>query len=464
MNAAPGNHSSVSASFQPPSSSAAAAAAASAAAIPADLQPLFLRSSFRRGSTGSSESASSGAEREEENRSANICKPLVPPAAPALQPPPPPPPAAASSSSSSPTSSGMSAGDFAHGAPLYGPGLGRRGRRGGGGRSRCYKALSLVLLLAQGGFLDLYLIAVTDLYWCSWIATDLVVVAGWAIFFAKNSRGKRKERAAAAAAAGGHHLHHHHLHPHYPAPGKAPAKRGEFAFAYLAWLIYAIAFTPKAALILATSILEQIELRLPFGTTGFRVTLALSAPLLYCLVQAISRGPSGPLHQRAAGCFLATFLDLLDTLSLLEPLLLLEGRPPLPLPPLKHMLIAVYFLALASPVLWLYELDRPGGCGQAVLRFLAGCLVDGPLLALRCCLLWPPAQQPISVFLLKNVFFLCCRALEALEQCCLRRGGGGREGADEEEAAQPGHFSHGISENDMGPHGYVNTLAVTSHN
>ena len=69
----------------------------------------------------------------------------------------------------------------------------------------------MALLLAQGGLLDVYLIAVTDLYWCSWVATDLVVAAGWAIFFAKNSRGRR----------GGAHAHHPH-HPH-AAPLHLPA-------------------------------------------------------------------------------------------------------------------------------------------------------------------------------------------------------------------------------------------------
>ncbi|XP_030069611.1 transmembrane protein 121B [Microcaecilia unicolor] len=451
MNAAPGHQSSVSGSFQPSSSS-------SVAAIPADLQPLFLRSSFRRGSTESSESggsSSSGSGAEHEQNS-SICKPLVPaapPASTAAATAATPPAAAAaapasSSSTSSPTSSGMSVGEFAHGAPLYEPGVARGCSRG---RSRCcYKALSLVLLLAQGGFLDLYLIALTDLYWCSWIATDLVVVVGWAIFFAKNSRGKKKDRAA-----GGSSGHHHNYH--YPA-GKAQPKRGEFAFAYLAWLIYSIAFTPKVVLILATSILEQIELRLPFGTTGFRITVALSVPLLYSLLHSISEGPSGSLNQRAAACFLGTCLDLLDSFTLVE--LLLEGRLPLS-PPLKYTVISVYFLTLASPVLWLYELNagRPGGCARIWLHLLAGTLVNGSLLALRCFLVFSPAfQQPVSVFLLKNVFFVCSGTVEALEQCCQLRK------SRKYEATQPGQFSHCISENDMGPHGYVNTLAVTSQN
>uniref|UniRef100_A0A663EUD1 Uncharacterized protein n=1 Tax=Aquila chrysaetos chrysaetos TaxID=223781 RepID=A0A663EUD1_AQUCH len=71
---------------------------------------------------------------------------------------------------------------------LLGPGGAAGGRRWG------FQALSLVLLLGQGALLDLYLIAVTDLYWCSWIATDLVLAAGWGIFFCRNSRARRRER------------------------------------------------------------------------------------------------------------------------------------------------------------------------------------------------------------------------------------------------------------------------------
>uniref|UniRef100_A0A7N9CQ24 Transmembrane protein 121B n=1 Tax=Macaca fascicularis TaxID=9541 RepID=A0A7N9CQ24_MACFA len=192
----------------------------------------------------------------------------------------------------------------------------------------------------------------------------------------------------------------------------------------------------QVVLILGTSILDLIELRAPFGTTGFRLTMALSVPLLYSLVRAISEagappGSAGPLllqpqRHRAAGCFLGTCLDLLDSFTLVE--LMLEGRVPLPAH-LRYLLIAVYFLTLASPVLWLYELNAaaaaaavswgqasgPGSCSR-LLRLLGGCLVDVPLLALRC-LLVVSYQQPLSIFMLKNLFFLGCRGLEALEGC-----------------------------------------------
>ncbi|KAM6215724.1 transmembrane protein 121B [Rhynchocyon petersi] len=464
----------------------------------------------RRGGGGGSPSSSTGAEREDDDESISISKPLVPVAAAGI-----PGPlaqggapvtdsapaafssSAASSSTSTPTSScSMTAADFGGGAgtgavgvsggrPAGGAGgtgtasgasccscccccgrparPGRRGRRRGcspaPGCRWGYQALSVVLLLAQGGLLDLYLIAVTDLYWCSWIATDLVVVVGWAIFFAKNSRGRRG--GPMSSVHNHHQQHHHHAAPplHLSAASASAASAGaaagakarsgrggaggpavagtagEFAFAYLAWLIYSIAFTPKVVLILGTSILDLIELRAPFGTTGFRLTMALSVPLLYSLVRAISEagappGSAGPLllqpqQHRAAGCFLGTCLDLLDSFTLVE--LMLEGRVPLPAH-LRYLLIAVYFLTLASPVLWLYELNAvavaasswgqasgTGSCSR-LLRLLGGCLVDVPLLALRC-LLVVSYQQPLSIFMLKNLFFLGCRGLEALEGC-----------------------------------------------
>ncbi|XP_060162625.1 transmembrane protein 121B [Globicephala melas] len=506
-----------------------------AAPPPARLQPRFPRGRSGSGSssggsggdTGSSSSSSSsaGAEREDDDESASISRPLVPAG---------PPGSAAASCASTPTSPrSMTAADLGAGAVAGAVGgaggaspgsscrlccccCGRRARPGrGGGRRGCapgpgcrwgYQALSVALLLAQGGLLDVYLIAVTDLYWCSWVATDLVVAAGWAIFFAKNSRGRR-------GAAHTHHPHHPHAAPlHLPAapaaaagaagakarggrggagglgPAGAAGAAGEFAFAYLAWLIYSIAFTPKVVLILGTSILDLIELRAPFGTTGFRLTLALSAPLLYCLVRAIGEagatpGSAGPLllqpqRHRAAGCFLGTCLDLLDSSALVE--LMLDGRAPLPAH-LRYLLLAAYFLALASPVLWLHELhaaaasprgraSRPGGCSR-LLRLLGGCLVDVPLLALRC-LLAVSYQQPLSVFMLKNLFFLGCRGLEALEGCWDRetpaspsRARAGY-GAPPSAPLVPGapQLGHCISEDEGGAHGYVNTLAVASQN
>ncbi|XP_038432036.1 LOW QUALITY PROTEIN: transmembrane protein 121B [Canis lupus familiaris] len=520
------------------------------------------------GGGGGSPSSSTGAEREDDDDdSISISKPLVPAAA-ALPGPPAqggapaadPAPAAASSctSTSTPTSScSMTAADFGGGAAagaVGGPGGRAAGGAGGsgtgGGASRCsccccccccgrpgrsgrrgrrrgcaprpgcrwgYQALSVVLLLAQGGLLDLYLIAVTDLYWCSWIATDLVVAAGWAIFFAKNSRGRR---GGAASGAHNHYQHHHHAAPplHLPAasagapagakarggrggaggPGGGPGAAGaagEFAFAYLAWLIYSIAFTPKVVLILGTSILDLIELRAPLGTTGFRLTMALSVPLLYSLVRAISEagappGSAGPLllqpqQHRAAGCFLGTCLDLLDSFTLVE--LTLEGRVPLPAH-LRYLLIAVYFLTLASPVLWLYELNAaaaapswgpapgPGSCSR-LLRLLGGCLVDVPLLALRC-LLAVSYQQPLSVFMLKNLFFLACRGLEALEGCWdqgSRASPRGRAGYGAPAPAPPppppppppqggAQLGHCLAEDEGGALGYANTLAATAQN
>ncbi|KAM5299215.1 transmembrane protein 121B [Ctenodactylus gundi] len=507
----------------------------------ARLQPLFLRGGPSRGRRGSGDSSASssprrggggsagsstGAEREEDDESLSISQPLVPAAAPAALPVPVAAPATpAASSASTPTSGGMTAADFGVGAAagsVGGPGGGAgsaggasccgccggrparaaRGARRGGcapGRRWGYQALCVALLLAQGGLLDLYLIAVTDLYWCSWIATDLVVVVGWAIFFAKNSRGRR-------GGAHGHPQHHHSAAPGGPAgtsaagktrggragaAGGAPGAPGDFAFAYLAWLIYSIAFTPKVVLILGTSILDLVELRAPFGTTGFRLTLALSLPLLYSLVRAVREagappGPAGPLllpppQHRAAGCFLGACLDLLDSFTLVE--LVLEGRAPLPAH-LRYLLLAVYFLTLASPVLWLYELGSaaaarprgpasgPGGCCR-LLRLLGGCLVDAPLLALRC-LLVVSYQQPLSIFMLKNLFFLGCRGLEALEGCCYRgraaspgrvRGGYGAPPSAPPPPPQGGpQLGPCVLENEVGPHGYVNTLAVASQN
>ncbi|XP_069484752.1 transmembrane protein 121B [Ambystoma mexicanum] len=466
----------VSGSFQPSSTSAAAA-------IPPDLQPLFLRISFRRGSHSSS--TGDPAAGEEENRS--LCQPLVPPHSTV-----PPLPSTPGASSSTSTSCSMTAGEFGPGAPpLYVPGRGGRGggrggARGGGAgaaacRSGCYKALALVLLLAQGGLLDLYLIAVTDLYWCSWVATDLVVLAGWGIFFAKNSRGlkkKQQQREKEAAAESLELPQHSPSSQDTEAPGEekapGPSPGGEWAYTHLAWLIYSIAFTPKVALLVGTSLLEQVELRVPFGGGGLRVTVALSAPLLYALVRSLSTEEDAgacALHQRARACFLGTCLDLLDAFALMEQLLMPEAGPLSP--QLRYTLLAVYFVALASPVLWLYDLNKLSSssgrprCGRSFLRLLgSGVLVDGPLLAIRGFLCFGPHQQAVSVFLLKNVFFLSCRGLEALEGCCCccsccrdRRSTRGRSRAP---AHCVGHFTHCISENDMGPHGYVNTLAVTA--
>ncbi|XP_072340723.1 transmembrane protein 121B [Scyliorhinus torazame] len=297
------------------------------------------------------------------------------------------------------------------------------------GRSLLYKGLCLLLLLCQGGLLDFYLIIFTDLYWCSWIATDLVVVAGWLIFFIKHSR--RRGAGDKAAPGAGH--------------------SGQFAFAYLAWLIYVIACTPKIVLILETSILDLIELKVPLGTTGFKIVVMSSVPLLYTLINSVTEELGCQNSHRAQNYYSRTCLDLLDTFTLME--LMLSGH--IPSVYLKYTVTTVYFVAFFIPVLWLYELNSLQLHYKCVVfRFLSSSAVNAPLLAVRCFLVFLYDQQ-VSVFLLKNVFWLFCDCAEVLEGCCSVR-------RVRKYSSPPVQFTHCVSDNEMCAHGYMNTLAVTA--
>lgn len=320
----------------------------------------------------------------------------------------------------------MTSGEFLPSAPL----LVHKSRR-----SLLYKSLCFLLLFFQGGVLDFYLILFTDLYWCSWIATDLVVISGWGVFFLKNARSQR-ERACG-------------FHQKSSIFG---CNLGEFTYAYLAWLIYVIACTPKVVLILETSILELIALKVPCGVTGFKITVLLSTPLLFCLINSIVVDLNGPTRHHSQSCFTSTCLDLLDSFTLMEMLL----RGELPSVYLKYTVITVYFVALAVPVVWLYELTAAElRCRWLWARFSTGLLVNAPLLVVRCFQVYV-YKMPVSVFMFKNIFLLACRLLELLEQCAAVQGLRRRTGTN-----NPAQFSHCVSENDMCPHGYVNTLAVT---
>ncbi|KAJ8411376.1 hypothetical protein AAFF_G00173820 [Aldrovandia affinis] len=319
----------------------------------------------------------------------------------------------------------MTSGEFMHTTPLFV----RRSRR-----NNLYKILCFLLLLFQGGVLDFYLIVFTDLYWCSWIATDLVVMTGWGIFFLKNARSKR-ERACG-------------FHQKSSIFG---CNLGEFTYAYLAWLIYVIACTPKVVLILETSILDLIALKVPLGITGFKIIITLSAPLLYCLINSVIEDFNGATRYHSQSCFLATCVDLLDSFTLIEMFL----RNEIPTVYLKYTVLSVYFIALVVPVLWLYELTASRmRCRWIWARFLSGVLVDAPLLVVRCFLVYV-YKMPVSVLMFKNMFFLACKCLELVEQCLTVKGA-------RRYASNPAQVSHCVSENDMCPHGYVNTLAVTT--
>ncbi|CAL8386148.1 unnamed protein product [Boreogadus saida] len=366
-------------------------------------------SSRRRRDTPTSAAAAAASLISEGSRSSSSARPLV------------------SSTNTATSTSIMTSGEFMQTAPLFV----QKSKRGA-----LYKALCFLLLLFQGGVLDFYLIVFTDLYWCSWIATDLVVISGWGIFFIKNARSKR-ERACG-------------FHQKNSIFG---CNLGEFTYAYLAWLIYVIACTPKVVLVLETSILDLVALKVPCGVTGFKMVVLLSAPLLHCLINAIIEDLNGATRHHATSCFLGTCLDLLDGFTLVE--MLLQGE--IPTPYLKYTVIAVYFVALGVPVLWLYELTASEmRCRWVWARFLGGVVVNAPLLVVRCFQVYV-YNMPVSVFMFKNVFLLACKCLELVEQCLAVRGA--RRFAN---AGNTAHFSHGVSENDMCPHGYVNTLAVTT--
>lgn len=320
----------------------------------------------------------------------------------------------------------MTSGEFMQSAPLFV----RRSRR-----NLLYKILCFLVLIFQGGILDFYLIVFTDLYWSSWVATDLVVITGWGIFFIKNARSKR-ERACG-------------FHQKTSIFG---CNLGEFTFAYLAWLIYVIACTPKVVLILETSILDLIQLKVLLGITGFKIIMMLSVPLLYCLINSIIEDVNGASRYYSQSCFMVTCLDLLDSFTLIEMLL----RNEIPTNYLKYTVISVYFIALGVPVLWLYELTSSKmNCRWIWTKFLTGLLVNVPLLVVRCLLMYVH-RMPVSVFMFKNVFILACKCLELVEQCCMLKGIRKLTGDN------PAQVSHCVSENDMCPHGYVNTLAVNT--
>ncbi|KAK2082057.1 hypothetical protein P7K49_039627 [Saguinus oedipus] len=212
--------------------------------------------------------------------------------------------------------------------------------------------------------------------------------------------------------------------------------------------------------------------------------MVLSVPLLYSVVQAISEAgapPSsaGPLLLQpqwhlAASCFLGTCLELLNSFRLVE--LMLEGCAQLPTH-LRYLLITVYLLILAWLVLWLYELNAVTAVaasgrqasGLAAAAFFCACwrLTGGRALA----------GSPLSIFMLKNLFFLGCQGLEALGGCWDRgsraslsqaRGGYGAPPSTPPPPLPPpqggSQLCHCISENEGGAHGYVNPLAVTSQN
>ncbi|XP_054481078.1 transmembrane protein 121B [Anoplopoma fimbria] len=349
-----------------------------------------------------------------------LLQPRVPSSSPGSPPPAPGPLGPGSAACT------MTSGEFMQTAPL----LAHTSRR-----SLLYKGLCFLLLVLQGAVLDFYLIVFTDLYWCSWIATDVVVVSGWGIFFMKNARSKRQRACGFQQKT-----------------SVLGCGLGDFTYAYLAWLIYVIACTPKVVLILETSILDLVELKVPCGLTGFKVVVLLSAPLLCCLLNAITEDLNGATRHHSHSCFTATCLDLLDSFTLVEMLL----RSEIPSVYLQYTVVSVYFVALSVPVVWLYELTASElRCRWLWARFSSGFVVNAPLLVVRCFQVYV-YTMPVSVFMFKNIFFLVFKFLELVEQCVAMRGVRRLSGGNN--AAQ---FSHCVSENDMCPHGYVNTLAVT---
>ena len=179
--------------------------------------------------------------------------------------------------------------------------------------------------------------------------------------------------------------------------------------------------------------------------------MLLSVPLLFCLINSIIEDFNGATRYHSQSCFVSSCMDILDCFVLLEMLLKNEILNIY----LRYTIISVYFVALIVPVIWLYELTASEmNCRWIWARFFPGVLVNAPLLVVRCFQVFV-YNLPVSVFMFKNVFFLGWKCIELIEQCFTMRGV--RRYASGSNQAQ---FSHCVSENDMCPHGYVNTLAV----
>ncbi|XP_031555909.1 transmembrane protein 121B-like [Actinia tenebrosa] len=271
-------------------------------------------------------------------------------------------------------------------------------------RRHVARILGVLLLVFQGAIIDYYLIQGESSRWFAWLLTDGVVLATWiaAMLISYRRLSSRKQRYSLDQGVG--------------------FFNDELAFAYIAWLVYALHLVPQVATLFRTKASKLDEKTMVFGPNMLKMCLCITPALFLFLLFA--HHDSKPRTSRKfyleklSG---AVTLDLFDSVEMLEYLFEKDAVP-------DSVNIAILIFSCINfflPVFALYELKHNkfhanGQVSPLSFKIFYICsflfFVNVPFLVIRL-ILWHSYHLDISVLLAKNALAIVLGVIEIAEFC-----------------------------------------------
>jgi hypothetical protein len=266
------------------------------------------------------------------------------------------------------------------------------------------RILLVVVLLAQGGLVDYYLVVYADSYvnynWLVWIiadATNCVIFTIALIVSYKMIHGNRREKGSKGIP--------------FLRSLQGNKITGELPMGYITWGIYAVLLITRLAIFFKTGAGKLNEENF-FGPNMMKTAIGLSAFIFMLLVMTSS---SAKAHTERATYIEKligiTTLDILDSVEFLEILFIQESKIFLTFK-LWNSILAFSCINLLLPTVPLLVLSHTRfghSPGKRVVKIVHSLLfivlVNIPFLTIRV-YLWHVLNHDISVFIIKNVIMI----------------------------------------------------------
>ena len=256
-------------------------------------------------------------------------------------------------------------------------------------RTLC-RIFGIILLAAQGAILDFYLVAGNSnkSSWIAWVVTDIIVLLVWTFTMVKSHKRLKKNIAIQKEDDG-------------------QLLKDELAYAYLAWIVYALHLVPQAAVIMKLIAHKLDEGTMFFGPNLLKMDFCLTPVLFLFLVFAHHDAKPNSRRKFYLEKLLGMVtLDLFDSVEMLEYLFDKDAIPP----SIHNAILVFASINFLLPTLALYELKHnkfhdSGEVSPVSFKLLYICIfllfVNIPFLVIRL-ILWHKYHLDISVLLAKN--------------------------------------------------------------
>lgn len=287
------------------------------------------------------------------------------------------------------------------------------------------RVLSVILLMAQGALLNVFLIRDRSSSNYAWITCDCVTLLVWIILLVK----PRFHRLLYQAVRQGFSQCRCCTRPRDAVDGQLHELRSM----WLSWLVYSCASVGPRIGVIYYSLAPDMRVDMNFGANLLKVTLMMTAALFLCLVAA-HNGPEAYTYDKfyLERVQSGAVLDILDTGEVLDVFFTEERRSEggeefIVTQSLAISILVFAILNLVLPTLALMEMEKKrkkqykynmgaslwtnAKLWYVIMNTLA---VNVPFAVLRI-VLWAKHDRHVSVLLVKNIIYIVLNVLDLVE-------------------------------------------------